>query len=720
MTESSTIEYSGANVRVANISYYNLTLSGAGTAIIAATGTFAVRNDLTVNPGSTLNLESKQIGVLGDLQVSGELTSTDTATLKVEGHWSETGSVTLHTGSRVELRGSKSSVIEASGDGATFPNLTVSKTGSGRVNLKTATTQVQGELRIETGTLDLGGKTLTVETGTVSVDPNSTNDAVLTDGKGKGTLILHGTGTVQSPADNGEQTGAYARVGRLSVATSGVAMPTIAGELTVLRDVEIGTTDTLKLTGTLRFEGDGDDSNRFFNLVGSGAFSPEAGSTVVFAGAVGDRTIPGVASSIAYGGLKIAAATGTYQLTDTEDLSLSGSLTLEDDVSVAAGNVATFTGSTPAVMSLGGRVLAEIRVEKTNASVTVSGSATVATATITSGTLDIGSGQLTVTDTVDPKAGLLTGGSGTLILNDTTVSSGSGIFNPPNMIARNNVTILHGTTELSGWLKVESASLLELTGSAATLSASGTTTVNGTLRAKNITLLEADFEDDLTVNGSSIEVDNAAIDITVAGDATLSGDVRTGGGEFTLEDQGNLCVAETSTATLNTESGDIMVAGNVTVKTNGVIDTTAMLKARGYLLIESQPATVTASVIDIDGTVGNSGLLTISSSSTSQVGMAFTNMGTFNFDADVLELGASLFFLGGKLEFDEDTNTLRFAGNGVVGASGAELPAVEVDASGETVTFQNAATIKTNLTALNGELAISGTVNVDGKVILEV
>jgi len=161
--------------------------------IITVSG--ALANNLTINNGATLTINTADDGTANDLSVSGDLTITGTLTISssvdiisAAGNWTKGGTGTFNNGgSTVRYEVASGSKTLNNGT-ANFYNLTINSVGS--VNLGASTT-VTNDLTISAGTFDISNNAYVLTIG-----KNFSNSSVFT--SRQGTVVFNQSGALST------------------------------------------------------------------------------------------------------------------------------------------------------------------------------------------------------------------------------------------------------------------------------------------------------------------------------------------------------------------------------------------------------------------------------------------------------------------------------------------------------------------------------------------
>jgi autotransporter-associated beta strand protein len=504
-------------------------------------GLLWVNNNATAEIGTTTSPTSAQID-------SGTLRFATSATYTTAIEFDGAG--TIHTGSNnVTLSGN---VTWFGGSAA------MTKSGSGTLTL-TGTGSTGGTMTISQGTLSVAGDSnlssgaVTINGGTLAVTGNDTINNTITIGASGGTINT-GAAVSLSGVINGTGNLTKAGVGTLTVTgtnTNSGTTTVTGGTLSVESSGNLGSGSVVLNGGNLAVTGATTISN---DISGSGGVTKSGTGTTVLSG-----------TNTYTGGTTIGA--GTLQVSGGNALANGGAVT------VSAGATLDLNGTNETIGSLSG-----------------------------SGTLNIGSGTLTLTDSASTTFSGTISGSGTIAGGGTyTVASGATLSgtstfstavtvqngatispgNSPGIISTGNLTLASGST-----------ATMEIDGTAAgtgydQINVSGTVTINNATlnvvlgytpaNGDTYTLINNDSNDPVTgtfsglAEGATLTVSGRTFQISYAGgtgnDVTLRAVIPSsdsGGG------QPDAAATRTGTTTADLLRGD---AGNDTLYGLGGNDT---------------------------------------------------------------------------------------------------------------------------------------------------
>lgn len=370
----STVEYNGAAQTIESLAYNNLTLSGSGNKILAATTT--IGGNLNVGSGTTFTIGGVTLAVVGSTAVDGTLSITGTVGTKtfvglvtVNGTWSNaTEAVTIQggiTNNGTFTAGTGNYTFNTNSQTLTgsliIPTVTV--TGAGIVlnntNSLTVSTSLQGTGRLTQGSnaiLNLGGgssinnMTATALGNTVNYTGaaqtvNNTNFYHLNlSGSGvktlqAGTTSLSGnltlSGSVLTTSVAGLTIGGSVDIGSGTSFTAGNFIHNVAGNW-INNGVFIPSGSTINFNGAAQSITGGATTFNNLQLSGSGAKTLQAGTVAMI---VGNLILSGTASTTAQNALTIGGSVSIGLGTSFT----AGAFT--HAVGVDWNNVGTFTGT---------------------------------------------------------------------------------------------------------------------------------------------------------------------------------------------------------------------------------------------------------------------------------------------------------------------------------------------------------------------------------------
>jgi redox-regulated HSP33 family molecular chaperone len=531
---TSTVNYYGTTQSVSGESYGNLTVSGSGTATLAAAGTVA--GNLTASSG-TLDVSTFT------LNGSGTFTLSNGATLLVGGAAnfpSSYATTSLGASSTINYDAAGAQTIAS----PTYGNLTFSGSGT-----KTAA----GALTIAGNTTIGSGATFAAGSFTHLLAGNFTNNGTLN--AGTSTITLNGTGA-QSIGGSSTSTFNNLAVSKSSGTANLAANENVGNNLSVSQ-------------GTL------DASSFTLNGGGAGTFSVSNGATLLVGGAsnfptsYGTTTL-GASSTVNYdaAGAQTVSAGATYGNLTTSG---SGTKTAAGALTVA-GNLTIGSGTTFAPSSfshsVGGNFV-------DNGGFTSSGTVTFN-----------GSGAQSV------------GGANATAFNNVVVNSSNTVSLATSGTVAGNLTVSAGTLDLgantlpgggSGTLSVSNGATLAVGGtnglpagySTHTLGASSTVNYEGTSQT-----VSNETYGNLTTSGSGTKA--AAAGLTTNGDVTVGSGTTLAAGAFSDSVAGNFtnngAFTSSGTVTLIGTGSEAIGGSSVTSFTNLTISnsTTAVTAATNF------------------------------------------------------------------------------------------------------------------------------------------
>jgi fibronectin-binding autotransporter adhesin len=557
----------------ANTFTINSTISGTGSVVKNGAGLLVLGGTNTYGGTTTLNGGTVQIAAdaalgtapaapsAGELVFNGGTLATTTSfTLNANRGVtlnSGDGTINTATGTTLSYGGIIAGVGDLAKSGAGTLVLSGASSFTGNTTVSAGTLSISSDANLgaapggaSTGKLVLSGALQTTAsfalnanrgitlTGTGSINPSA--GTTLTYGgiiAGSGNLLMAGAGTLTLSGAN-----TYAGTTTIS-----------GGTLRISADNNLGAAPVgaspgeLVLGGTLQTAASfALNSNRGISLSGTGALSPDAGTTLTYGG--------------------IIAGTGNLQMTGAGTLTLSGANTYSGTTTLAGGTLrigsdALGNGSATNTLIFNGGTL------NTTGNITLAATRGI---TLTStGILDTNSGTtLTYAGVISGAGDLVKNGAGTLVLGgaantygDTTINAGTVRLTAANVMpSTGSVTIASGATfDLNNNSNAIGA-LAGVSGSAVTLG-SATLTTGGN---------NADATYAGTISGTGALVKTGTGAQTLSGTNTYSGATSINGGTLVIGADANLGAGPAAPAAnmLNFNGGTLETTASFTLNSN--------------------------------------------------------------------------------------------------------------------------------------------------------
>ena len=501
--------------------------------------------------------------------------------------------------------------------------------------------------------------------------------------------------------------------------------------------------DTIKLAGTVTFEGDGTfvlDSGAAIVARSAGSAKLDNTGTIAGAGGIGGGnrhfTLVNEAGATINAddrGQTLDLNTGRNAIVNAGTLKAGSRATLEIDsnLSNSAGSIviaslgtllvsgATVTGGTlnnSGTIEFGEKGAGD----GVNGSATLSGGSVVIDRNVTL-TLD----DVTVTNAATTNKGTIVIDTGNSVTFAGAGSLAGGTVNNAGTVAVTGTLAVSGVTFSGG--TIADSGLIDVTGSVAvngaTLNGSGHVTVESgatltlddvTVSGTTITELGADSliriesGDTLTLEGGATLAGGAITnrgDIEIAGTASLYGDVLTNSGATLTIDRPGVLTLSGTTIDGGTvaDAGSIVVSGAGTIE-NATVDGGGTITANATLTLDR----VTIDDLTLSGSFANSSTLHVSGATTLS-DASLNNGGTVDIGSGSTITGVTLTLDqasaigGGRLLFGDSSDTL------LVGASGASLDDVAVSGGGAIDVGSGTAVTGVTLTLDQGASVAGGT-----------
>ncbi|HET6224877.1 MAG TPA: T9SS type A sorting domain-containing protein [Bacteroidia bacterium] len=777
---NSTINFNSTGAQsITSFNYYNLTISGARTSnnVTLSSGTIGVSN--VFNPAASFTSGSYVTNSSNIFEFNGTDAQTvpafNYAYLKISGTRS-TNNVTLANGGVIGIAGANNAIIltasftsgsyvntnttinfnSSSPQNITIPangfinNLSFNCTGVATLTNAITTSNVTGNLAVQSGTLNNGGFSVTGNVGaTFSVSNGATYEVAKSTSmpSGYGVVTLGSSSTVNFTSVFPQTIGAY-NYGNLilsgtrngqSVTFQNGGTIGIAGTFTP--SVVFTTGSYITTNSTIDFNGSGSQTIPAFaynNLTSSssGARTLSATGTIdvkgTFTPGTNSYTITG--STINYSAASAAqtvAAFNYYNLTISGSRS-SSNVTFANGGTVGVSNVlttsATFTSGsyvfTNNTVNFNGsssqtvNALAYNNLTLTNASTkTLAGTIAITGAlTISGATFDVSSSNygLTVAGNWINNAGTFIPRSGTVIFNGTTIISGSSSTSFNNVTITGSVTGYSGNTNVAGnWLNNGT-----YTHNSGTITFNGTTTVSGssTTSFNNVTI-------------SGTLTAPASATMNVAGNWVNNGTFTHNSG--TIVFNGTTSISGSSSNSFN----NITISGTLTGPSSANINVAGNWTNNGIFTHNNGTVTFNGATVMTGSATTSFNNITISGSLTAHptainVAGNWTNNGTFLHNFGLVTFNGTTTISGStSTDFNNVTisGTLtapsamgingNFVNNGTFTHSSGTITFGTTTVSGSsTTTFYNI-TIGTALTGHNNSMYVAGNMVNNGTYI---
>ena len=577
--------------------------AGSGTTILAGTNSF--NGTVSVQSGSLVLSGANAVGssaslVIGNIAGATLSVNASQTAGTLSGGGAVGGSVVLASGQTLTLASSSNSTFDGQIQGA--GNL--AKAGSGTLTLAGANTN-NGTISISAGTLLFQGNN-SLSTSVASLNASTANATLsLADGTTRNSTIsgslnlnasafrfdLDGTtADFLSVGGNASLTGAGKIQLNLIAAPSSGAQRTWdlitangTGGLTsnwVLDDQSFAAGDftwslsTVSNNTTLRLSADPLQSSLWWSGNQSSLWTNAANWSTNSAGSVASGSAPSSTIDVIFS----ATVAGNRSTSLGADTSIK-SLRIDDsnDVSIAAGNTLTLTGSGAGVITIAatsGTTTINATLSGSQAGLTKSGLGTLVlnAANSYSGATTLTAGTLQVANLADGGVASSIGNSSSsasnLVLGTATfVYTGSNTTSNRNFTLSDNasttlrvdnassrLTLTGNSAATTGALVIQGPGTLALSGS--NLHSGGTTLANGTLQLNSSSALGSGL---FTIQGGTID--------NTSGAPMVLANSQSWAGDFTFTGSSNLTTADVSLSgnrTVTTASGTLSVNGSVT------------------------------------------------------------------------------------------------------------------------------------------------------------
>ena len=572
--------------------------AGSGTTILAGTNSF--NGTVSVQSGSLVLSGANAVGSSASLVIGNVGATLSVNASQSAGTLSGNGSVVLASGQTLTLASSSNSTF----DGQIQGSGNLAKAGTGTLTLAGANTN-NGTISISAGTLLFQGAS-SLSTSVASLNASTANATLsLADGTTRNSTIsgslnlnasafrfdLDGTtADFLSVGGNASLTGAGKIQLNLIAAPSSGAQRTWdlitangTGGLTsnwVLDDQSFAAGDftwslsTVSNNTTLRLSADPLQSSLWWSGNQSSLWTNAANWSTNSAGSVASGSAPSSTIDVIFS----ATVAGNRSTSLGADTSIK-SLRIDDsnDVSIAAGNTLTLTGSGAGVITIAatsGTTTINATLSGSQAGLTKSGLGTLVlnAANSYSGATTLTAGTLQVANLADGGVASSIGNSSSsasnLVLGTATfVYTGSNTTSNRNFTLSDNasttlrvdnassrLTLTGNSAATTGALVIQGPGTLALSGS--NLHSGGTTLANGTLQLNSSSALGSGL---FTIQGGTID--------NTSGAPMVLANSQSWAGDFTFTGSSNLTTADVSLSgnrTVTTASGTLSVNGSVT------------------------------------------------------------------------------------------------------------------------------------------------------------
>jgi autotransporter-associated beta strand protein len=420
----------------------------------------------------------------------------------------------------------------------------------------------------------------------------------------------------------------------------------------------------------------------------------------------------------------VFSGAGGFTVTDTAG---GGVVTISNANNTYTGATAIDAGATLAISELGTIATSSKLTDNGTFDISAATAGTSITSLAGSGSVVLGSNNLTITNAADTFSGTISGAGGLWLSGGTevitsaqsftgaaTVTTGTLKLTGNGSLASSNVVYINGTLDIA---ETPGASLKSLSGSGTVVMGDRTLTLtnangvftgsfsgNGTLVLQSgIELLTGNntFVNPVIVNGGTLEVASSAIAYNVidnasfvfygSGQIAMSG-VISGAGDVALNGGGitTITSVQTYTGATNITLGRLALsgAGNIAsssdVNVSGTFDIGATsgtsitsLSGTGGVYLGSQVLTLTNAAGNFSGTISGAGGLTIAGGSETLSGAnTYTGVTTVNAGSLILTAGSSLLSSsvivnnGALLDISQASETYYSLGSSIASLAG--------------------------------------------------
>ena len=334
----STVNFNGANQTVPAFNYNNLTVSGSGTTTLASSGTIGVAGTFTPGggaftiTGSTVNFDGTGAQTVPAFNYnnltsssSGARTLASSGTIGVAGTFTPGTNTYTSTGSTVNFDGSTAQTVPVATSNLNFNNLELNNTSGATLNAAITTTNVTGNVQVQSGTLNNGGFAIAgnaTMTFSVAANPtfilSGTTSAFPT---GFGTVTLDPASTVNYTG-SGTQTIAAQSYGNLTSSNTARILAS-SGTIGIAGTFTPGTAAYTSTGSTVNFDGTTaqtvpEPSGGYNNLTISGAYTGTNSVTLVNGGTIGVAGTFSATATFTTGGYVITGNTVNFDGTGAQ------------------------------------------------------------------------------------------------------------------------------------------------------------------------------------------------------------------------------------------------------------------------------------------------------------------------------------------------------------------------------------------------------------------
>jgi filamentous hemagglutinin family protein len=610
------------------------TISGGASGRLLLDGAFSKTGAGDIDVGVDINTTDDNISFS-----TGTLTMTAAATFGAD-----TATVTLNT---TDINGQNLTLV---GDGIDFAAgaVSITGTGAGTLTLQGATNATSIGVAGGAGTLDIS------TTDLAALADEAVGSLVIGAASGTGTVTVAGGTFRDAVTFRSPTSGTVAVTGLVTGSTADASVTFSASTITLGADVV--TAGAAINVGTDAGHAARLDASVLLDTTDGGNVA--SGASVAFAGtlnalAAGTQGLTidaGTGGNVTHtGAVGGTAALGAYTLTNADDFTATGAVTVASFTQTAGQGTSTFNGlltanGTPGDINISGAAVTF------NAGVT----------TLNGGILSVtNSGALTIANTALSLDGAFTkAGAGNTVLganittsNDDITFGGAGAVSltAASTLSAGTGTISVGAADLDGQNFTLAADEIDFTGGANTVvgNGSGNLTLRGGSAGTSIGVLDAASTLELSASDLSALADEAAGAIIIGG-AGVSGDITVGSAVsfrdgVTLQTSGAISIAGAITgsnadssvsidggtvglaANITTQGAAVSIAGATTLSGDATIDTTNAGGAATGANISITSA--------LDSSAAGSNTLTLESGSTGDISLeavgATTRLGGF-------------------------------------------------------------------------------------------